>query len=57
MNSLFDRVIQIAPTQHKKDFINNKKAIFIDDSFAERKEIEDSLHIPVFGVDMISGLL
>lgn len=57
MQGVFDRVIQISPTQQKADFIDNSDAIFIDDSFAERKEVAEKCHIPVFGVDMISGLL
>jgi len=57
MNSFFDRVIQLSPDQHKSDFIDNKDAIFIDDSFAERQEIFTKCGIPTFGVDMIGSLL
>lgn len=57
MDTLFDRVIQITKEQHKSDYIDNREAIYIDDSFAERKEIAENCEIPVFGVDMIKGLM
>ena len=57
MDHLFDRVIQIAPDQHKSDFIDNNEAIFIDDSFAERQEVSIRHKIPVFSIDMIKGLV
>lgn len=57
MDNLFDRVIQISHEQHKSDYIDNNKAIFIDDSFAERREISTNCKIPVFSIDMIKGLI
>ena len=57
MDTLFDRVIQITKQQHKSDYIDNREAIYIDDSFAERQEIAQNCKIPVFGVDMIKGLI
>ncbi len=34
----------------------DKNAVFIDDSFAERKEVKDYLSLPVFAPDMVSSL-
>ena len=41
----------------KSDFIRKNKSIFIDDSFAERKEVHDKLGIPVFDVDGVEALI
>lgn len=53
---MFDRVIHISKEENKADFIDNRNAIFIDDSFAERKRVLEQTGIPVFGVDMIGSL-
>ena len=53
LNNLFDEVIHLKKFENKYNFITNKNAIFIDDSFAERKEVLEKLGIPVFGPDMI----
>jgi len=57
LHSIFDRIIHIDSIRRKSDYIDNVNSIFIDDSFSERKEVFEKLHIPVFGVDMISCLL
>ncbi|MEO0037347.1 MAG: hypothetical protein RIQ59_558, partial [Bacteroidota bacterium] len=36
------------------NYILNADSIFIDDSFAERKDVYDNLKIPVFGVDFLN---
>lgn len=54
---LFDDIILIEQTENKSDFINNISSIFIDDSFAERKKVFDTLKIPVFGIDAVESLL
>ena len=56
LNNLFDRVIHIEPTDDKADYIDNSSAIFIDDSFAERQNIANRCHIPVFDISMIPML-
>ena len=33
------------------------RAIFIDDSFAERRQVRESCGIPVFDLDMVESLL
>ena len=56
IKQIFDRIIHIAPTENKYDFIDNKAAIFIDDSFAERKAVKQNCGLNVFGLDMIKML-
>jgi hypothetical protein len=40
--------IDLVPKGGKSEFIEHKRAIFIDDSHAERKEVHDATGIPVF---------
>ncbi|WP_050008088.1 ATP-grasp domain-containing protein [Butyrivibrio sp. WCE2006] len=54
---LFDEIIVLSREEDKSDHIIDKKAIFIDDSFAERKRIKEKCGIPVFDVDMIESLI
>jgi hypothetical protein len=56
IRQVFDRIIHLDPSQKKIDFIDNTNAIFIDDSFAERKAVADKFKIPVFSLDMIEVL-
>lgn len=56
LNHLFDEVIHIDKTADKADFIHSNKALFIDDSNAERVNIKTKLNIPVFSPDMIDVL-
>lgn len=56
LDHLFDEVIHIDKNADKVDFIKSSKAIFIDDSNAERNNIKNRLHIPVFSPDMIDVL-
>ena len=54
---LFDDILLLEQNQNKSGFIKNTNSIFIDDSFAERKEVFDTLKIPVFGLDAVESLL
>ncbi len=54
---LFDEIRVIDVLDEKYNYITEKSAIFIDDSFAERKKVKDACHIPVFDVDMIESLI
>lgn len=56
IRQIFDRILHIRNDQKKIDFIDNSDAIFIDDSFAERKAVAEKFHIPVFSLDMIEVL-
>ena len=57
LENLFDEIIHISQNDSKASYIDNMNSIFIDDSFAERKNVSETLGIPVFGVDMIKSLL
>lgn len=56
-DNLFDEIIWIKPDEEKLNYIKPQAAIFIDDSFAERKRVRDTYGIPVFDVDMVESLL
>ncbi len=57
LDHLFDKVIHIDKTADKADYIHSNKALFIDDSNAERVNIKSKLNIPVFSPDMIDVLV
>lgn len=57
LTNIFDFIIHIGPYEKKSDFIKTKNAIFIDDSFQERKQVFDVCNIPVFSPDMVEALL
>jgi len=54
---LFDEVIQLRQSLCKADFIPEKNAILIDDSFVERKTVRDRLGILTFDCSMIEMLI
>tara|TARA_R110001583_G_scaffold69129_2_gene196187 strand:- start:29032 stop:30309 length:1278 start_codon:yes stop_codon:yes gene_type:complete len=56
LSSLFDEIIHLNENENKFEFITDKKAIFIDDSYIERRDVLNNLKIPVFAPDMIEGL-
>lgn len=56
VQNLFDRIIHINPDDCKYKYIDNKNSIFIDDSFAERRDIAKNCAIPVFSLDMVDVL-
>ena len=56
LDSLFDEVMHIDRNADKVDYIRSSRAIFIDDSHAERNHIQEALHLPVFSPDMIDVL-
>lgn len=56
IDHLFDEVIHIDKAADKADYIKSFKAIFIDDSNAERLNIKKRLNIPVFAPEMIDVL-
>lgn len=57
LNNLFDEVIHIDKIANKADFIRSDKAVFIDDSNAERVNVQQKLNIPVFSPEMIDVLI
>lgn len=56
IKQIFDRIIHIEVDEQKYKYIDNKNAIFIDDSFAERKSIKENCGLNVFSVDMVEVL-
>lgn len=57
LDHLFDEVMHIEKEADKAEYINSKNAIFIDDSNAERVNIKQKLHLPVFSPEMIDVLI
>lgn len=51
---LFDDVIHITDGRPKSEFIVHNKPLFIDDSFAERQEVSDTIGCNVASPDMVS---
>lgn len=56
-DKLFNDIISLSPSEEKLDFINSQNSIFVDDSFSERKKVNDKLNIPTFSVENIKLLL
>ena len=54
---LFEKINVISQNDEKSDYIIENRAIFIDDSFAERKKVSERLKIAVFDVDMVECLI
>ena len=54
---LFSEIIHIPGDRDKSGYISGENAIFIDDSFAERRNIHEKLNIPVYDLDMIESLI
>ena len=57
LTGLFDEIIHLQPGELKSSHIKHRNAVFIDDSFAERKEVRQKTGIPVFAPDAIECLL
>lgn len=57
LTSLFDKIIHIKNGEEKSDLIEEKEAIFIDDSFSERKKVQKKLGIYTFDCSMIEMLV
>lgn len=55
--NLFDGIIHIKDDTKKSDYIKEKDAIFIDDSFRERKDVLQNCKINVFDLDEIDALI
>lgn len=55
--SIFDKIIHINQEDKKSKYLNEKLAIFIDDSFGERKDVKDNSDIKTFDLDMVESLI
>ncbi len=55
---LFTRIVCLPRSERKIDHVSpSKKALFVDDSFAERKAMRDAYGIWTLGVDAVEALL
>jgi hypothetical protein len=57
LGNVFDTITHIEDGSPKSKYITFPDAIFIDDSFSERKFVYDALGIPVFAPDAVEALL
>lgn len=57
VREIFDEIIVLKKQQSKADFIDANGAIFIDDSFSERRTVYSKLNIPTFDCSMIELLI
>jgi hypothetical protein len=57
LTGIFDEILQITPEDEKYYYIKDKKSIFIDDSFTERKKVHEKCGIHVFDAHMIECLI
>lgn len=57
LERVFSSVEHIKDGAPKSSFIKKPGAIFMDDSFAERKEVREKTGIPVFAPDAVEALL
>ncbi|WML35817.1 ATP-grasp domain-containing protein [Clostridium sp. OS1-26] len=57
-DKLFDKIIEVDPSDFKYKHMDiDKKSIFIDNSFAERKLVREKLNIPCFDVSNVECLI
>lgn len=55
--ALFERIVILDAAQEKADFIDQRPAIFVDDSFAERRKVFERCGIAVFAPDALEALI
>lgn len=56
LSALFDKVVHLTSNEPKSRYIDSSRAIFIDDSHAERTDVALRCGIPVFSPDMVKSL-
>lgn len=56
IKELFDEIIHLDKSKQKWKYIKHIDAIFIDDSYAERNEVQSKLKLPVFSPEMAINL-
>jgi phosphoglycolate phosphatase-like HAD superfamily hydrolase len=57
IGQLFDTVVRVPDGSCKSEYIRTRPAIFIDDSFAERRRVQERLGIPTFAADALESLI
>jgi hypothetical protein len=56
ISELFDEVIHLSPDDNKYSVINPHRSIFIDDSFSERKAVDENRRVSTFDCSMLEML-
>lgn len=54
---LFSKITRVEENKQKIDYMRKENAIFIDNSYSERKKVHDVLRIPTYDVEGIEVLL
>ena len=57
INNFFDTITHLGKNDKKSDYIDEADAIFIDDSFSERQEVNSVTDLPVFDISMLELLI
>jgi hypothetical protein len=57
LSGLFDQIISVPKGESKARYIADPEAVFIDDSYAERRDVASQKSIPVFSSSMVDLLL
>lgn len=57
LDGLFDELIHITDNSPKSRYIQENDALFIDDSFSERREVALACKIPTFDCSMVDAIL
>jgi len=57
LTGIFDEIIQLEQSASKSDYIHESDAILIDDSFSERKAVNEKLGILTFDCSMVEMLI
>lgn len=57
LSGLFDEILHIGREEKKSNYIDTNDAIFFDDSFAERVEVQKETGISVFSPEMVDVLM
>lgn len=57
LDGLFDSVVRLDQLEKKSAYLAHRDAIFIDDSFAERREVAAKLGLRTFDLGALEGLL
>ena len=57
LDNIFDKVVHLKEGEKKSSAITHMNAIFIDDSFSERLEVQINKNIPTFDCSMIEFLI
>lgn len=57
IEQLFDTIVRVPDCSCKSEYVLARSAIFIDDSFAERRRVQERLGIPTFATDALESLM